>query len=138
MGALGLFVREVIELDSQAKDGFAEWVEPMGEFIRWMGADDSPTVAEAGTFLSHAGVEFFIYLFKETPFTSSNSELPLYRFASGLFSTLFQLFTSAPQAECPDRISLREKILYLVLQIIKSFSFYDGNDDEIVKYVALM
>lgn len=30
MGALGLLVREIAELDNKVKDGFNEWVEPIG------------------------------------------------------------------------------------------------------------
>lgn len=48
MGTLGLLVREIAELDNKVKDGFNEWVEPIGELIKWTGSEEAGT-AEAGT-----------------------------------------------------------------------------------------
>ena len=41
--------------------------------MKWSGSDD---VA-----IMHAGIEFFLHLLKETPYTQSNADLPLYRLA---------------------------------------------------------
>jgi len=43
MGALGLLVREIAELDNKVKDGFNEWVEPIGELIKWTGSEETGT-----------------------------------------------------------------------------------------------
>lgn len=48
MGTLGLLIREILELDNKVKDGFNEWIDPMGEMIKWMGLDEGPGIAEAG------------------------------------------------------------------------------------------
>jgi hypothetical protein len=46
MGALGLLLRELIEIDS-GNGGFNEWVEPLGELLKWLASDDAST-AEPG------------------------------------------------------------------------------------------
>jgi hypothetical protein len=62
----------------------------------------------------------------------TNTELPLYKLSAQLLPVLYNLFTSAEEQQ-EGEVSLREKILYLTLQVIKSFSFFDGSDDSIVK-----
>lgn len=52
--------------------------------VKWSASDD---VA-----IMHAGIEFFLYLLKETNYTRSNSDLPLYRLAPVLLENLFQVF----------------------------------------------
>lgn len=76
----------------------------------------------------HAGIEFFLYLLKETSYTRSNSELPLWRLAPLLLENLFQVFAHTELTE-----AIREKLLYLVLQLIKTFSMLDGVQDETVR-----
>jgi hypothetical protein len=39
MSALGFIIRQILELDSQVKDGFNEWIDPLNEMIKWMGSD---------------------------------------------------------------------------------------------------
>lgn len=44
-----------------------------------------------------AGVEFFIYLLKETSYTETNSELPLHKIAGEILEILFGLFTNTAE-----------------------------------------
>lgn len=43
LGSLGLFIREIIELDNKVKDGFKEWIDPLGELIKWMASEEAGT-----------------------------------------------------------------------------------------------
>jgi hypothetical protein len=52
--------------------------------IKWSASDDVG--------IMHAGIEFFLYLLKETNYTRSNSELPLFKLAPLLLENLFQVF----------------------------------------------
>lgn len=65
---------------------------------------------------------------KETSYNEPNTDLPLHNVAGDTLGVLFRLFTSTAE----EAVTLREKILYLVLQILKTFSIFDGNDDSIV------
>ena len=76
----------------------------------------------------HAGIEFFLQLLKETPYTQSNADLPLFKLAPLLLENLFQVFAHAELSEV-----MREKLLYLVLQLIKTFSMLDGVQDDTVR-----
>lgn len=76
----------------------------------------------------HAGIEFFLHLLKETPYTQNNADLPLHRLAPLLLENLFQVFAHAELSE-----AMREKLLYLVLQLVKTFSMLDGQQDDTVR-----
>ena len=73
-------------------------------------------------------MEFFIFVLKETEYNQSNSDFPLHKVAGPLLEVLYQLFSNS---ELDERI--REKLLYLVLQLVKTFSIFDGYNDSIVK-----
>jgi hypothetical protein len=45
--------------------------------------------------IMHAGIEFFLHLLKETAYTQSNADLPLFRLAPLLLENLFQVFAHA-------------------------------------------
>lgn len=49
--ALGLLIREMIEIDS-----IDPWLEPFGELLSWVSSDESAIV--------EAGIEFFIFVLK--------------------------------------------------------------------------
>ena len=51
LAALGLLLREVVEKDNE-NGNFEEWIEPLGELIKWMGSEEEGT-ADSGTFLSY-------------------------------------------------------------------------------------
>jgi hypothetical protein len=76
----------------------------------------------------HAGIEFFLHLLKETAYTQSNADLPLYKLAPLLLENLFQVFAHTELSEV-----MREKLLYLVLQLVKTFSMLDGVQDDVVR-----
>lgn len=105
---LGLLVREVLEID-----GVEPWVEPLGELMKWAASDELSPM--------RAGIEFFLYLLKETAHTRSNCEGGLYRLAPVLLERLFGVFASQELGE-----GERTKLLCLVLQIVKTFSPLDG------------
>jgi importin-9 len=92
----------------------------LGELLKWSGSDD---VA-----IMHAGIEFFLHLLKETAYTQSNADLPLYKLAPLLLENLFQVFAHTELSEV-----MREKLLYLVLQLVKTFSMLDGVQDDVVR-----
>lgn len=48
-----------------------------------------------------AAVEFFIYFYKETAYTSTNTDLALHKIAQHLLPVLFQTFASASEEENP-------------------------------------
>lgn len=68
-----------------------------------------------------------MYLLKETNYNRANSELALHKLAPLLLENFFQIFAHPDLSE-----PIREKLMYLVLQVIKSFSMLDGVEDEIV------
>ena len=76
----------------------------------------------------HAGIEFFVHLLKETSYNQSNSDLPFHKIAPFLLENMFQVFAHPELSEL-----MREKLLYLVLQLIKTFSMLDGIQDEVVR-----
>lgn len=57
---LGLLIREIIEIDS-----IDPWLEPFGELLNWVSSDESAIV--------EAGIEFFIFILKETPYNKPNT-----------------------------------------------------------------
>ena len=79
---LGLLIREIIEIDS-----IDPWLEPFGELLNWVSSDESAIV--------EAGIEFFIFILKETPYNKPNTELPLHKMAAPLLQTLYQLFANS-------------------------------------------
>lgn len=88
--------------------------------LKWMSSDELPVM--------EAGIEFFVFLLKQTAYNRSNSDLPLHRLAPLLLGNLFQIFAVNELSE-----ESREKLMFLVLQLIKTFSIYDGVEDSIVK-----
>ena len=71
VGALALIVRELIE-----SDGVEPWVEPLSELMRWAETEELPIML--------AGIEFFLYLHRETPYTRSNCDSYLYKLSPSL------------------------------------------------------
>lgn len=88
--------------------------------MKWSGSDD---VA-----IMHAGIEFFLHLLRETAYSQPNADLPLHRLAPLLLENLFQVFAHQELSE-----AMREKLLYLVLQLVKTFSLLDGVNDQAVR-----
>ena len=75
-----------------------------------------------------AGIEFFLYLHRETPHIRNNCDSGLHKLASILLEKLFSIFANAELGE-----QNRAKLLCLVLQVIKTFSPLDGVEDSTVK-----
>ena len=92
----------------------------MEELVKWMVGDSVAAMT--------AGIEFFIHLLKRTPYNHHVSEHPFHRLAKLLLDNLFTMFAQSELSE-----ALREKLMYLVLQLIKTFSLYDGINDQIVR-----
>lgn len=88
--------------------------------MRWASADELPSML--------AGIEFFSALLAETPYTRSNCDAALHRLAPVLLERLFAVFASPELGE-----RWRAKLLWLVLQVVKSFSPLDGSDDSAVR-----
>lgn len=75
-----------------------------------------------------AGIEFFIQLHNETPYTQSNCDAGLFKLSPFLLEKLFTVFANPELNE-----HNKAKLLCLVLQIIKSFSPLDGIKDSTVR-----
>ena len=54
-------------------DGVEPWVEPLGELMKWAESEELPVML--------AGIEFFLTLHRETPYTRSNCDAELYKLA---------------------------------------------------------
>ena len=88
--------------------------------MRWAAGDDLLPML--------AGIEFFSALLRETPYTRGNCEAGLHRLAPVLLEKLFAVFASPDLGE-----QWRAKLLWLVLQVLKTFSGLDGADDAAVR-----
>ena len=78
--AYAYLIREVLQLD-----GCANWLEPLGEMVRWMATDELKQM--------EAGVELFLVLFQD----AGNSQL--YRLAPSMLPKLFHMFAQ-PEVLC--------------------------------------